>query len=58
VEAERQFMTNEIDRKVYDPSKLIFSKTGSATDILENIPSVELDIEGNITFVVQAQCAS
>jgi hypothetical protein len=50
VEAERQFMTNEIDRKVYDPSKLILSKTGSATDILENIPSVELDIEGNITL--------
>src|SRR5210317_1858583 len=50
VEAERQFMTNEIDRKVYDPSKLILSKTGSATDILENIPSVELDLEGNITL--------
>ena len=38
VAAERQFMTNEIDSKVYDPSKLILSKTGSATDILENIP--------------------
>ena len=50
VEAEREFMTNEIDRKVYDPSKLILSKTGSATDILENIPAVELDIEGNITL--------
>ena len=50
VEAEREFMTNEIDRKVYDPSKLILSKTGSATDILENIPSVELDIDGNITL--------
>jgi len=50
VEAEREFMTNEIDRKVYDPSKLILSKTGSATDILENIPAVELDIDGNITL--------
>lgn len=50
VEAEREFMTNEIDRKVYDPSKLILSKTGSATDILENIPAVELDPEGNITL--------
>jgi hypothetical protein len=50
VEAERQFMTNEIDRKVYDPSKLILSKTGSATDILENIPTVELDLDGNITL--------
>ena len=50
VEAEGQFMTNEIDRKVYDPSKLILSKTGSASDILENIPSIELDIEGNITL--------
>jgi len=50
VNAEREFMTNEIDRKVYDPSKLILSKTGSATDILENIPSVELDLEGNITL--------
>ena len=50
VEAEREFMTNEIDRKVYDPSKLILSKTGSATDILENIPAVELDLDGNITL--------
>ena len=50
VAAERQFMTNEIDRKVYDPSKLILSKTGSASDILENIPSVELDLDGNITL--------
>lgn len=50
VEAEREFMTNEIDRKVYDPSKLILSKTGSATDILENIPAVELDVDGNITL--------
>ena len=50
VEADGQFMTNEIDRRVYDPSKLILSKTGSATDILENIPSVELDIDGNITL--------
>lgn len=50
VNAEREFMTNEIDRKVYDPSKLILSKTGSATDILENIPAVELDLDGNITL--------
>ena len=50
VEAEREFMTNEIDRKVYDPSKLILSKTGSATDILENIPAVELDVDVNITL--------
>ena len=50
VEAERQFMTNEIDRKVYDPSKLILSKTGTASDILESIPNVELDMDGNLTL--------
>ena len=50
VVSEREFMTSEIDRKVYDPSKLILSKTGSATDILENIPAIELDIDGNITL--------
>ena len=50
VQAKGQFMTNEIDRRVYDPSKLILSKTGSASDILENIPSIEIDIEGNITL--------
>ena len=33
VSAEREFMTNEIDRRVYDPSKLIMARTGSATDI-------------------------
>lgn len=50
VTAEREFVTNAIDRKIYNPDKLILSKTGSATDILENIPSLEIDMDGNLTL--------
>ncbi|MEM7104041.1 MAG: TonB-dependent receptor [Bacteroidota bacterium] len=50
VTAKRSFMTNSIDRKTYDPSQLIGSETSSASAILENIPSVEVDIDGNISL--------
>lgn len=41
---------NTIDRKVYNVGKEIQSATGSASDLLQNIPSVQVDIEGNVSL--------
>jgi len=41
---------NSIDRKVYDIGKDIQSSSGSASDLLQNVPSVQLDIDGNLSL--------
>ncbi|MCI1323674.1 MAG: TonB-dependent receptor [Prevotella sp.] len=38
----------EVDRKSFDVSQLISNSGEAATDVLENIPSVEVDNDGNI----------
>lgn len=41
---------NSIDRKVYNVGKDVQSTTGSASDLLANVPSVQVDIEGNVSL--------
>jgi len=43
-------LNSSIDRKTYNVEKDILSQTGSASDILQNIPSVSVDIEGNVSL--------
>jgi len=50
VEEERSFMEVGIDKTVYNTRDQLASVGGSATDVLENIPSVEVDIDGNISL--------
>ena len=50
VAAERDFMEVGIDRTVYNTKDQLVSAGGSASNVLENIPSVEVDIEGNISL--------
>ncbi len=50
VVAQKQTMKLEIDKKVFDVSQDISSTGGSASDVLENIPSVEVDSEGNVSL--------
>ena len=50
VAAEREFVEVGIDRTIYNTKDQLVSAGGSATDVLENIPSVEVDIEGNISL--------
>lgn len=50
VVGERAQMRLDIDKKVFDVDKNIASAGGSATDVLENIPSVNVDGEGNISL--------
>ena len=48
VEAERAPLTYEIDKKVINVSQQQTALSGTAVDVLENIPSVTVDIEGNV----------
>lgn len=50
VTGQREFMTVEIDRNVYRTDDLPVAEGGSATDVLRNIPSVEVDVDGNVSL--------
>ena len=50
VTSTKPTLNTSIDRKVYNVEKDIMSKSGSASDILKNIPSVEVDIDGNVSL--------
>ncbi len=40
----------KIDKKVINVDKQLTSESGTAVDVLENIPSVQVDIEGNVSL--------
>lgn len=50
VTGKKSVLNTSIDRKVYNVDQDIMSKSGSASDILKNIPSVEVDIEGQVSL--------
>lgn len=50
VNAQRDFMTVAPDRTIYATKDLIVSSGGTATDLLKNIPSVEVDADGNVSL--------
>ena len=50
VEAERSPITYQIDKKVINVDAQITASSGTAVDILENVPSVTVDIEGNVSL--------
>jgi outer membrane receptor protein involved in Fe transport len=50
VSARKEAFYNSIDRKVYNVGKEVQSVTGTASDLLKNIPSVQVDIEGNVSL--------
>ncbi len=50
VKAQRPGVSYQLDKQVIDVSKMNTSISGNATDVLENIPSVNVDIDGNVTL--------
>lgn len=50
VVADRPTMTYKIDKKIINVSQQHTSASGSAVEILENIPSVTVDIDGNVSL--------
>lgn len=50
VTATKVMLNTSIDRKTYDVTKDIMAQSGSASDVLKNIPSVEVDLDGLVTL--------
>jgi outer membrane receptor protein involved in Fe transport len=48
VRSDQSAISYQIDKKVIDASKILTAASGSAVDLLENVPSVRVDIEGNV----------
>lgn len=50
ITADRDFMEVRIDKTVYNTRDQLVSTGGSATDVLRNIPSVEVDMDGKVSL--------
>ncbi len=50
VVAERDVMVSEIDRKVFNVAQNLTAQGGTADEILVNIPSVDVDADGNVSL--------
>jgi outer membrane receptor protein involved in Fe transport len=50
VTADRPRVEYKIDRKVITVSEDVSSAGGTAVDVLENTPSIQTDVEGNVTL--------
>jgi outer membrane cobalamin receptor len=50
VSAEREPISYQIDKKVINVARHYTATTGTAVDVLENVPSVTVDIEGNVSL--------
>ena len=50
VTASKPAMSVDMDKKVFNVSKDIVSAGGSGLDVLKNVPSINVDIDGNISL--------
>ena len=50
VTGQKGTMKLEVDRKSFDVSQLISNAGQSASDVLDNVPSVEVDNDGNVSL--------
>ena len=50
VTAKAEAYLNSIDRKVYNVAQEAQSATGSASDLLQNLPAVQVDLDGNVSL--------
>lgn len=50
VTGQKSTMKLEVDRKTFDVAQLISNAGQSASDVLDNVPSVEVDNDGNVSL--------
>ncbi len=50
VTAERPAIEFKIDKKVINVKEYYTSQSGTAVDVLQNIPSINVDVEGNVSL--------
>ena len=48
--AEKSTVEIRLDKKVYNVGKDMTVKGGTASDVLDNVPSVSVDVEGNVSL--------
>lgn len=50
VTARKPTFSQKLDRKVYSVGQDIMATTGSVSDILQNVPTLDVDIDGNVSL--------
>jgi outer membrane cobalamin receptor len=50
VVADKASIEYKIDKRVVNVSQQLTAQSGTAVDILENVPSIKVDIEGNVSL--------
>jgi outer membrane receptor protein involved in Fe transport len=50
IKADEPFMKTKVDRKIYNADKLTGAAGGTATDVLKNVPGVNVDLDGKVTM--------
>lgn len=50
IQGQRSAMQLGVDRKVFSVDQSLVSEGGSATDLLANVPTVSVDIDGNVNL--------
>lgn len=50
VTADKPLLTMAIDRKIFNVEKSLTSAGGTAVDVMKNVPSLSVDIDGNVSL--------
>ncbi len=50
ITSNKPLLTMSIDRKIFNVEKNLNSVGGTAVDVMKNVPSVNVDIDGNVTL--------
>lgn len=50
VVAQRSTFVNSIDRRIFNVGQDVMSKTGTVSELLQNVPSVQVDLDGNVSL--------
>ena len=50
IQGKRSPISYELDKKVIDVSQMQTAMSGTAADVLQNVPSVSVDIDGNVSL--------
>lgn len=50
ITTQKPLYINSIDRKIYQVDQDIMAKSGSASEVLQNVPLVQVDVDGNVSL--------
>ncbi len=50
VEGHKSVLVQKLDKRIFNVGQDLMSSSGSASDLMQNIPSVEVDMDGNVSL--------